>query len=198
MEQQTKPGELYPTGLDGESTAAPDEEAVSAEEQAAYDQFVTRAMQFVEQNPVNMVRRLSDKNRPVFQNVGQMTYKLGRMVADSAAAAGQEIDPDVAFHAGEELVSMLMELGDAAGLWPFKQDSAEYEESMAMALMEASRLAGEDMLESPDAAQYSDEAGNVLATRVAEERERGEVPDEFFEGIQTNVRDGVRRAVYGS
>jgi len=205
FERQTDPaltgGELFPTGVRpglDPSVLEYNEEAVSPEEQGIYEQFVNRAMEFVAKKPEAVVDQMNNSKRSVFQNVGKTALMIAQGVEKTAKAGGQEISPEIMLAGGEEIVEMLMELGDAAGIWPFKQDSKEYDEAMNMALMHGAELAGKQVLAAPDAAAWTEQAGNVLAQQVAQEHERGETPPGFFEGLQSQVAGGVNRAINGA
>jgi len=190
---------MAPTGvLPGGQPLEYDEEAVTPEEQAIYTQFVLRAQEFVSKDPEVVIDKMNNKKVPVFQSVGKTALMIVQGVEKTAAAAGQEISPEIMLNGGAEIVELLMELGDAAGIWPFKQDSKEYEEAMSMAYMHGAELAGKQVLAGPNAAQMTEEAGNVLAQQIALESERGETPRGFFEGLQSQVAGGVNRAISGA
>lgn len=194
------PGQSAPTGVPLGVDASElefDEEAVTDAEQADYDQFVIKAQEFIASSAPNIVGSMNDKKKPVYQNVGAMALKIAHMVEGSAKASGAEISPDVVFHGGAEIVEMLMELGDAGGVWPFDQDSNEYEESSAMALMHGAELAAKETMESPGYDQMKEEAGSFMAQQIAGEQQRGEVAPGFFEGLESQVANGVNRAVNG-
>lgn len=194
------PGQSSPTGVPvgvDPSELEFNEEAVTEQEQADYNQFVLKAQEFIAGSAQNIVGSMNDKNKPVYQNVGAMALKIAHMVEGSAKASGAEISPDIVFHGGAEIVEMLMEVGDAGGVWPFESDSSEYEESMAMALMHGAELAAKESMEAPGYDELQDEAGSFMAQQIAGEQQRGEVAPEFFEGIENQVATGVSRAVNG-
>lgn len=160
------------------------EEEATPEEQAQYDQFVNMAMKFMADGAEKMVASMNDKSKPVHENVGEMAVKIGEMVLGSAKSSGVEPGAEVIHAAGAELVEHLMELGDAAGIWPFEQSSDEYDEVQSMAFLHAAKVAGESMLQSPQYnEQVKEEAGNVMAREVAGEVQRGEAPGLGQEGI---------------
>lgn len=155
------------------------EEEASPEEQAQYDQFVNLALNFMAKSPDKVAASMNDKSRPVHENVGAMAVQIGEMVLGSAKSGGVEPSGEILHAAGAEIVEHLMELGDAAGIWPFEQSDDQYDEEQSMALLHAAKVAGEALLQSP---QYDDamkeEAGNMLARGVADEVQRGEVEPE--------------------
>ena len=164
-----------------------DEEAVSPEEQLQYNQFVLRAQDYISKSPGAVLKHMSNKKAPVFMNVGRTGLMLAQQIAKTAGAKGQPVGPDIMFHGGQEVVEMLMELGDAAGIWPFKKDSEQYDEAQAMAFMHGAELAGKQVLEGPDSEKHTEEAGNMLASQVAQEQQRGEVAPEFWQGLERQI-----------
>ncbi len=190
--------EMTPSGAaPGKTMQEFDEEAVTPEEQGIYDQFVLRAQEYMTKSPEVVVDKMNRSDVPVFQNVGKTAVMIGQGVIKTAEAAGQEISPDIIFAGGQEIVAMLMELGDSAGIWPFKQNSKKYEEAQAMAFMHGAEIIGKQTLEGPNAAAMTEEAGSELALQIAGENERGEVAPGFYEGLQSNVAGGVKRAISG-
>ena len=173
------------------------ESEVTPEEQAQYEQFFYRAKDFVSQQAEAVIDQMNDRKVPVYKNVGKTALMIAQGVEKTARSAGKEIAPEIMLAAGEEIVEMLMELGDKAKIWPFDADSRDYTEAMNMALMYGAELAGKEVLAGPDAAQMTEEAGNVLAQQVAAEHEAGQTPDGFFESLQGHVAGGVNRAVNG-
>jgi hypothetical protein len=204
-EGQTLPGlpsaNMMPSGIapgGDPSELEFNEEAVSDEEQSIYQQFVMQALSFMTKKPKEVVAQMNNRQKPVYQNVGRTALMIAQGVEKTAQAAGQQISPEIMMAAGEEIVEHLMELGSVAGIWPFKEDSPEYEEAMNMGLMHGAELAGKEILAGPNAAAMTEEAGTVLAQQVAEEHKRGETPEGFFEGLQSQVAGGVKRAVNGA
>lgn len=208
---QPLPGQPQPNGNNGllsdnmkPSGAAPgkqileyDEEAVTEEEQSIYDQFVYRAQEFMTKAPEDIIDQMNNSRVPVFQNVGKTAVMIGQGIIKTAEAAGQEISPDVIFHGGQEIIEMLMELGGAAGIFPFKEDSKEFEEAQAMAFMHGAEILGKETLAGPNKDQNVEDAGNHLAMQIAGEQERGEVAPGFFEGIEQGVVNGASNAAAG-
>lgn len=163
------------------------EEAVSDEEQAQYTQFVNRAKEYIAKSPDIVVEQMNDKQQEAFKGVGKTALSIAKNIAETAEAAGQPIPEDVQYHGGTEIVDMLMELGDAAGIFPFKKDSKEYDEVMGMALMHGMELVGNDVLAGPNAARATEDAENFMVQGIAREQERGEVPPEFFDSMRQSV-----------
>ncbi len=199
------PGEHYPVPVGGEKEPARVEAEVdeygqrpaTEEEQAVLNQMVYRARDYMTRDAGSLVQQLSDRERPVYQNVGELALQITEMVTSLAENGGQEIDQDTMLAAGEEVVEQLMELGNAAKIWPFEGGSDEYMESMSMALMFGAEQKARKLIEEGDPevrASYEDK----LATEIAREVDRGQgPPDEFFQGIEESKREVSRRPMYG-
>lgn len=97
---------------------------VSEEEQAQYDAFVKNAAEIMyteEGGPEpEVLGRLSTGNKPI-DTMAQTLVWLVMLVEQDAKRQGQEIDDGVIFHAAAEILEMLIELSEAAGLHEWKQ-----------------------------------------------------------------------------
>lgn len=160
------------------------EEEVSPEEQATYDQFVLRAQEYMTKSPDAVVRSMNRPDQPVYKAVARTGAMIVEQVKNAAKAQGRQISPDVMFHAGSEVVEMLMELGDSAGVFPFKQSDKQYDETMAMAFYEGVKMFGDQGLQGENGPQMVEDAGNMLAQQIAAEQDRGEVDPKFWEGLE--------------
>ncbi len=184
----------------GKMPGAPEfnEETPSDGEQKQYDQFVTKAIGFMGENAGQLVASMNDRQKSVYENVGALTVKVGKLVLGSAKAAGEEIGPDVLHAAGQEIVEHLMEMGDAAGIFPFDSDSEEYDQAMAMSFLHAAEIVGNETLQGPEyTPELKEEAGNFYAQQVAGEVQRGEAPEGFHEDIANSSAAATRRAIGG-
>lgn len=199
----------HPTGLPPGITpevadATVTEESVSPEEQAQYDQIVEKAATFIYKNPEKVVQSMNQKDLPVHQAVGRTLANVMKMVESSAKSAKVKLSPEAMFGAGEEVAGMLMELGTKAKVLPLDENSPEYEQVGAMAMMEAAKAFGEDMLASPQAKQYSEEAQDQWAHGVAQEVDDGTADPQYMQQVQQlrqqadPVAAGVKRALGGN
>lgn len=203
------PGEFYPQSMGGQPPQPPGagggemeldefgQRPATEEEQAVLEQMVYRARDFMGKKAGMLIERMSDKQRPVYQNVGELALEITELTSKLAEAGGQEIDQDTMLAAGEEVVEGLMELGDKAKIWPFEGGSDEYMQSMSMALMFGAETKANQMIEQGDPevkASYEDK----LATEIAREVDRGQgPPDEFFQGIKDAQSELPRRQMHG-
>ena len=188
-----------PTGVMPGQQQEFNEEEASPEEQAMYDQFVNKALDFMGANPTEMVASMNNKQKPVAENVGELTVKIGQGVYDMAKSSGVDLPMEVLQAAGAEIVEHLMELGTAAKVFPFGEESDEYDQVQAMALLHAEKVVGEGILQSPEYAQsgMQEQASNFYAQQVAGEVQRGEAPENFHENLGNQVAGGVRKAIGG-
>ncbi len=200
MDNQPLFDQEHPTPT-GKMPGAPEfnEEEPTGDEQAQYDQFLNRAIDFMGQQASQISASMNDKSQPVYKVVGAMTVKIGKMILSTAKAAGKEIGPDVLHAAGQEITEHLMVLGDNAGIFPFKHESDEYDQVQAMAFLHAAEIVGNETLNSPEyTPELQDEAGNFYAQQVAGEVERGEAPEGFHENIATNKAVAMQRGLPGA
>jgi len=174
------------------------EEEPTEQEQAQYDQFVKKALGFMSQHTDELVASMNNKEQPVHMNVAALAVKLGKGIYGMAQSAGEEIGMEVIQAAGAEIIEHLMELGVAAQIFPFSEEADEYEQVQAMALLEAEKIVGEELIGSPkyDGAMQ-EQAQNFYAQQVAGEVQRGETPENFHENIGNQVAGGVRKAIQG-
>lgn len=174
------------------------EEEVTPDEQANYDQFVTKALDFMGKNTTKMVASMNNNQKPIHENVGELAVKIGQGVYDMAKSSKVDISMEILQAAGAEIIEHLMELGDSSGIFEFEEDSTQYEEVQSMALLHAQKVVGERLINSP---QYDgamqEQAQNFYAQQVAGEVQRGEAPENFHENLGNQVAGGVRKAIQG-
>lgn len=190
-------GQPMPTGV---MPGQPEfnEVEVSEEEQGQYDQFVSKSLDFMGQNPTEMVAAMNNGQKPVAENVGGLAVKIGQGVYDMAKSSGVDLSMEVLQAGGAEIVEHLMELGEASGIFPFDQESDQYDEVQAMALLHAQKVVGEGLINSPQYnAGMQEDAQNFYAQQVSGEVQRGEAPENFHENIGNQVAGGVRKAIQG-
>lgn len=123
------------TGVDPnfQPIGAGEEEQPPPEEQAQYDQFVTRALQFIN-GPKTLdvvLKSMNEGSRPVYENVGRQAARIAHNIVQTAERAGTKISPDVIFHGGQEIVAELLEVGEEAGIFDVPEDKEQNELEMA-------------------------------------------------------------------
>lgn len=170
----------------------------SEQEQADYDQVVTKAMSFMSQNVEAVLASINNKAKPVHENVGEMAVKIIEGIETQASAAEVQLGADIMMSAGEEVIEHLMELGDNGGIFPFDQESEEYDQVQAMAALHGAKVAGEKFIASPGYTdEVKDEAGTIFAQQVAEEQQRGEVDPSFHDNLGNQSAAATQRAIQG-
>lgn len=171
-------GSPFPTGLDPGDDGMPfqlDDQEVSPEEQAQYDQFVTRAMVMIhhQESRDRVLKALNNPNMTVHESVGRTTAMITKMVENMAAAAKVKLSPDVMFHGAQEIVGDLMEVGRAAGV--FKLDDAAAAAETEKAFLSAVKMYGEALSQGKNAPVG--EARKALQGQIANEIKGGAVDE---------------------
>lgn len=113
-----------PTGFGpGEDVAEDETPNVEPEEQEQYDTFVKNGMEilYTDDDKVhpNVLERLA-RGKPR-EAMAQTTVWLVTMLETNAEAGGVQIEDDVVFHAGRELMEQLIDIAEAAGIHTFKE-----------------------------------------------------------------------------
>jgi hypothetical protein len=199
-----RPG--YPTGLppgvDAASLQDPGEEAVTPEEQQQYDKIVRFAAQLIYKNPRQTLAAMNQADLPIHQAVGRHAANIAQVIENTAKANKEQLDPDVLWHAGSEVIEMLMDLGVQAKAFPLDPESEQYQQEAAMALMEAEKAVGERALKDPKKGRaISAEASDVWAWNIAKEVDSGQASPQYTQMVEQSrqanspVRAGVQAAL---
>ena len=108
---------------------------VSPEEQAQYDRFVDNAFSAIydDKSLPQIIESLRGDGNPV-DGLANTAVSVVVRVQDSAEKAGQEISPDVVFHAGTEILEDLAGLAEKAGVHEFTTEEIEGAAFQAMDL----------------------------------------------------------------
>lgn len=197
------PKELFTSAYPAPSGKMPgqpeyDEEAPTPEEQDQYDQFVTLAINFMSEQTEPLLATLNNKDKPVFETVGETAVKIGQAVMGDAKAAGQQLSNDVIEAAGAEIVEHLMELADNGGILPFNQESKDYDETQSMALLHAAKVYGDEFIQSPGYnEEIKEDAGNFMAQGIQQEIADGTVAPGFIEGVEQQKAQVTQRGMAG-
>lgn len=166
-----------------------DEEAVSEEEQSQYEQFVVIAMQFIhgQEGRDAVIDHLNDNQVSIPEAVGRTAAFIVQRVSESAKAQEAELSPDVVFHAGQEIVEELFEVGAAAGIFEIElpeegqEPSPEVQEMMEQAFAIGAHEYGKAFVQTEEGKGMADEAGNYYAKQVAQEADEGRLDPKFAE-----------------
>lgn len=207
-----------PTGAgpngDVPSVDPAEDEDVSPEEQGQYEQFVTRALQFIH-GPKSRDAVIDHLNQPdlsVPEAVGRTSAFVVMRVNELAKAGGAKLSPDVVFHAGQEIVEELMEVGARAKILPIEWPEEDSEEAMSPETIQLVEQAfaigaheyGKHFVQTEEGQAVAGEAGDFYARQVAKEADAGTLHPDFGQQASprevgprrdTPVAQGVRRAL---
>lgn len=207
-----------PTGVGPDGAVPSDdplnEEAVSPQEQADYEQFVIRALQFIHGPETRdaIIDHLNQTDLSVPEAVGRTAAFVAQRIVETAKASGAELSPDAVFHGGTEIVEELFEVGSRAGVLPVEWPETtsdeeevdlppETQEMVEQAFAIGVHEYGKDFVQTDEGKALSDEAGNFFAMQVAKEADAGQLAPEFVAATENmsrrnpSVRQGVRRAL---
>lgn len=143
---QAQPPQQAQPAMSGDMPAGEDGEAATPEEQAIYDRFVTTVMGVIypegpEQVSPAIMQNLqgqfderaqgmfAEAQPPVQQtptdSIAQTGVLLTIAVESAMERSGQQIPDDVVFHAGAEVMEMLVELAEAAGIVELSEEEMQ-------------------------------------------------------------------------
>lgn len=183
-----------------------DETAVSEQEQGQYTQLVKHAATMLYNAPEAVVAAMSDQKTQIHESAGRIVAQLGMAIEQKANASGDKVGADVMFHAGDEIVGMVLDLAIQGGILKVDPESEDYQKIHGLTLMEAEKAFGERMLADPKKGPVAvDEAGNLWAQQIGREVDAGTADPAFMEQAQgmmaqrsgNPVRDGVSQALRG-
>lgn len=176
------------------------------EEQADYEQFVLKAIQFIHgpKSSRAVLQHLNQKDTSVPEAVGRTTAFIVKNISNSAKLAKASVSPDVMFEASHEIVEELLGVGSASGIFPIKwpeQDNAplspEQEDLAAQSVSLAAHFYGQEFVKTREAQDLKPQAQDMVLAGIAREADRGQLDPDFAQsqGRATTVRDGVQRAL---
>jgi hypothetical protein len=191
-----------PAGVNPEDVQQQSETDVSPEEQKQYDQIVRFAAGLIYKNPKQTLASLNQNDMPIHKAVGRVGAQIAQVIEDSAAAKGDKLDPTTFWHAGSEIISMLMDLGTQAKVFQLDPESDRYQHESAMAMMEAEKIVGEKTLQDKKLGpQVSAEAQDAWSWNIAKEVDGGQASPEYMKQVEAYkkandpITAGVRRAL---
>ncbi len=164
-----------------------DETAVSPEEQEQYEDFVSRAIHFVNdtrvpqkgaRSPADAVlERMNQRGLTVPEALGGTTADVVFMIHNNAKRQGVEYEADVLWHGADEIMSQLLDLGRASGVFPKlpPENSEEEQKLLGAAKAEAAKAFGEKLIATGQAPQA--EAQAFMQEQMQREADSGELDD---------------------
>lgn len=144
-----------------------DETAVSPDEQKAYDDFVSRALLFMndtrkplgkdrkpdqnQKSPADVIiDHLNIKGMPADQAVGRTTAQICWLIYTNAMHQKLTYPPDVVYHGADEVMSHVYEIGVRSGAIknPPPPDSPQEQKLLGMAKMYATQFFGNNVIDA--------------------------------------------------
>lgn len=196
------PGDPPP---EGPALSEETESEAGPEEQAFYDQFVLKAMEFIHgpKSSRAVMKHLNQKDMSVPEAVGRTAAFVAEQIGESIKAAKQPMFPDAMFDASQEIVEELLEFGAASKIFPIEwpQDdeelSQEQSDLAAQAVSLAAHYYGENFVKTQDGKAAQPAAQNAYLSGIAREADAGTLDPDFAaqHGQATTVQEGVKRAL---
>ncbi len=159
----------------------PDMAQASEQEQAEYELLSSRALKFIhDKGRDDVLKAMSSAEDPA-QGMGKVAASVIRNIESSAKQGGRELDPDMLYQAGADIIEDLALLAQKEGVYEF-EDEAEAQEYTEDALLWAVQYYGKEGM-----------AGGEL--------DQGEAQKVMQEGLAAEnpaapVTRGVRQAMY--
>lgn len=121
---------------EAEGPTAGDPNQASPEEQAQYERFVGRGMELIYSDEMfeQVVDMLDGDGEDPRKGLAAASSMIVLRVARAADEAGQQLSPDVVYHAGKELFEQLAEVSDKAGISNYANDPDALEGAFFMAI----------------------------------------------------------------
>lgn len=106
--------------------AAPDDGAVTPEEQELYNNFVAQSQMLIYEPATTkgFVKLIKGNPDPITE-IGKFAAMVAFRVMMAAKEAGQELDPEIVLQGGAEIVEALIEISDEAGGPPIEGEDVD-------------------------------------------------------------------------
>lgn len=209
----------------GKVAPDPFEEAEpTPEEQAQYDDLVTRALMFISdtRHPADkksvpeekkkeakkslkaprdaVIDAMNVKNLPVEEAIGYTASNVLWNITNNAKRQGTNYEGPVVMAAGEEVIGALYELGKAAKIWDGlpKSDSQEEQQLLGKAYMEGARYFGMRMKDTGQLEEHQGEALQEMKQQIDREAQEGGLDNiDPAQEMGPELVDLVQRAASG-
>jgi len=166
-----------------------DETAVSPEEQEQYEDFVSRALHFINDTrtpaggkgikaPADAIlERMNQRDLTVPEAIGGTCADVAFMIHNNAKRQGVEYEADVLWHGADEIMSQLLDLGRAAGIFPKlpPENSEDEAKLLGAAKAEAAKAFGEKLIATGQNPQA--EAQSYMQEQMQREADTGELDE---------------------
>jgi hypothetical protein len=119
-------GGAMPAPAQGEEMPAEDQPNVSPEEQAQYEAFVTTALNLITDDKAEaaLLKSLGGSKDPIL-SLASTALNVVKRVEAAAAAKGTEVPGEIILHGGEEIVSALAKMAEAAQIHAYTPKEIE-------------------------------------------------------------------------
>jgi hypothetical protein len=165
QDQSLTEGERADNAQDSGNTQPP----ADPQEQRQYDLMVSNAMEFIngEKTRDKVLRMLSQG--PPAQAIASVVAAIGAMLKKTADMAGKTISQDAMLAAAAEVISQLIELGQAAGIFKFSAQQ-EVDGTARKALMIATQQFGQGLLNTQEGQAMRPEAQATVQQKIEQEQ----------------------------
>lgn len=173
----------------GEMPAGPQEEADLA-------QTVNKALLMIHgrKSRDSVIKQLHDPSMTIAEAVGRAAFNILMTISDQKSVTNREpLSETILQEAAGYVVPELMTIGCVAGIFPFEppDDSqeevgggeTEFDRQCQLAILEATRIYGEKVLQGPEGERRSTEAQDDWARGVHEEVQNGTADPEFMQAV---------------
>lgn len=123
------------------------EEQATPEEQAMYDLVVSRAVKYMHGPGRDSVLKMMGSAKSPAEGVGQAAVMIVKTIKASIKNQKKELPEGVLFHAATEIITNLMAMGEARGLFQFDSEEDQQKQTEE-ALMIGLKLYGEEGLQT--------------------------------------------------
>ena len=159
----------------------PDQVEANEQEQAEYELLSARALKFIHgKGREHVLKAMSTAEDPA-QGMGMVAASVIRNIEDSAKQGGRELDPDMLYQAGADIIEDLALLAQKSGVYEFENEQ-EAQQFTEDALLHAVHYYGKEGMERGELDQG--EARKVMQEGLASENPTAP------------VTRGVRQAMY--
>lgn len=167
----------------------------SPQEQADLQQVMTKAGTMIHSRASRdqVLNSLHDPSGTIAQAVGRTAAHILMTVDQQKQASGAgALDHDVLLEAARHVIPELMDVGIAAGIFPIKPPpnqaqlpgpgagSDPYNMQIKMAMLEATKVYGEQQLRRPDAHVLTQQAQDTWADKVRQEVSNGTADPKYL------------------
>jgi len=176
-----------------------EDEPVSPEEQAEYDDAFKRIMAMVHDTREvdggksmadSIIAQITSKTGPAYEAIGKSAGNAIKLFYENAKRQGKEYSGDVLREVGMDLVTELIDIASQVGSVEVPaDDTPEGEEFYKLAVLEAAKFFGDYYLQTGQADVEGEKQG--MMEQMKREGESGELDDWDMQGMDPNAMKDV-------